>query len=83
MGLLDKGVHKLFECVHNFFLVENIYINFFFSFDFLKSQGVQQRRAAPERKAIALECLLGNYPVFPWNNNYVFPTLLPGRLDAF
>ena len=26
LGLLDKGVHKLFESVHNFFLAENIYI---------------------------------------------------------
>jgi hypothetical protein len=38
LGLLDKDVHKLFEGVHNFFLVENIYIKKKFSFVFLKSQ---------------------------------------------
>ncbi len=48
LGLLDKGVHKLFEGVHNFYLrvftifiwVENIYIKKKISFDFKKSQGV-------------------------------------------
>ena len=47
LGLLDKGVHKLFEGIQNFFLVENISIKNFFSFDFLKSQGVQLQTLAP------------------------------------
>ena len=55
LGLLDKGVHNLFEGVHNFylrvftifFLVENIYIKKKISFDFLKSQGVQCAAAHP------------------------------------
>ena len=48
LGLLDKGIHKLFEGVHNFFLVENIYIKKKkISFDFLKSQGVQLHTLAP------------------------------------